>query len=134
MPVDWLPQLQLEGKSRLVRGGATRGPGKNYDPVLTAVAEQRAIGMEQSPPGPFQPVHLLLLLCVPPLVALSHHWQDIWEPLGYEYTHKQTTPETRCEVTARQSKHLKERFEGNRLCPVSLLRKFPSRDDLVNTL
>ena len=57
--------------------------------------------MEQSPLGPFQPVHLVLLLCVPPLVALSHHWQDIWEPLGYEYTHKQTTPETRCEVTAR---------------------------------
>ena len=72
------------------------GAGKKLRPGLTAVAEQRAIGMEQSPPGPFQPVHLLLLLCVPPLVALSHHWQDIWEPLGYEYTHKQT----RCEVTA----------------------------------
>ena len=59
--------------------------------------------MEQSSLGPFQALHLvLLLLSVPPLLALSHHWQEIWEPLGYKYTHKQTTPETRCEMAARQ--------------------------------
>jgi len=82
------------------RGGTSeeRVGTKNHDPRLTAVAEQRAEGMEQSPLGsvPF----LVLILSLPSLLALSHHWQEIWEPLGYEFTHKHTIPpETRCEVT-----------------------------------
>ena len=47
--------------------------------------------------GHLQTVHLvLLLLWVPTFLALSHHWQEIWEPLGYKFTHKQASPENRC--------------------------------------
>ena len=45
VPVDWLPQLQLVGPRW------SKGPGKNYDPGLTAVAGQRAIAEDGAEPS-----------------------------------------------------------------------------------